>query len=241
MPAAGQGRFVFVVAWGGALMFVAALLYFFYSYIVRFAIVAGGGAPAVSIAVDVLLFSCFALHHSLLARPWAKASISRIVPSVLERSLYTWTASLLFLATCVWWQPVAGELYHLTGPLGFAGYAVQGLGVLLTLKGSARLDVLDLAGVRPVLDAGMARQPRHIPLATTGLYGVVRHPVYLAWVLFVFGAPHMTATRFTFAAISTLYIAVAIPYEERTLAEVFGADYRDYQRKVRWRMVPGIY
>jgi methanethiol S-methyltransferase len=92
-----------------------------------------------------------------------------------------------------------------------------------------------------VLDAGLERQPRHTPLETTGVYGFVRHPVYLSWALFVFGAPHMTATRFMFAAISTIYIAVAIPFEERGLVEVFGEDYRTYQRKVRWRMVPGIY
>jgi protein-S-isoprenylcysteine O-methyltransferase Ste14 len=65
--------------------------------------------------------------------------------------------------------------------------------------------------------------------------------LYLAWALFVFGAPVMTASRFTFAAVSTAYLAVAIPFEERTLLTLFGAEYRAYQQKVRWRMVPGLY
>jgi protein-S-isoprenylcysteine O-methyltransferase Ste14 len=57
----------------------------------------------------------------------------------------------------------------------------------------------------------------------------------------VFGTPVMTGTRAAFAIISTLYIAIAIPFEERSLVERFGRDYEQYQRKVRWRVVPGIY
>jgi protein-S-isoprenylcysteine O-methyltransferase Ste14 len=78
-------------------------------------------------------------------------------------------------------------------------------------------------------------------LKTTGLYGFVRHPLYFAWLLFVFGAPDMTMTRFSFALISTLYLAVAIPFEERGLIETFGPAYASYRRKVRWRMLPGIW
>ena len=49
------------------------------------------------VLVNLLLFSAFALHHSALARSGAKETIRRIAPPELERSLYTWVASLLFL------------------------------------------------------------------------------------------------------------------------------------------------
>jgi protein-S-isoprenylcysteine O-methyltransferase Ste14 len=51
----------------------------------------------------------------------------------------------------------------------------------------------------------------------------------------------MTATRATFAVVSTIYLAAAIPWEERNLLETFGPEYEQYRRKVRWRMMPGIY
>jgi protein-S-isoprenylcysteine O-methyltransferase Ste14 len=51
----------------------------------------------------------------------------------------------------------------------------------------------------------------------------------------------MTLTRFSFAVISTAYLALAIPFEERSLVEVFGEEYDAYSRRVRWRMLPGIY
>ena len=45
----------------------------------------------------------------------------------------------------------------------------------------------------------------------------------------------------TFAAITTLYLVVAVPWEERSLARTFGDDYARYTRRVRWRIVPFVY
>ena len=74
-----------------------------------------------------------------------------------------------------------------------------------------------------------------------GPYRWLRHPIYFGWVLFVFGAPAMTNGRLLFAGLSTLYLVVAIPLEERGLRAEFGQAYVDYQRTVRWRLVPGIW
>jgi protein-S-isoprenylcysteine O-methyltransferase Ste14 len=73
------------------------------------------------------------------------------------------------------------------------------------------------------------------------LYRLVRHPIYFAWVLMVWPAPVMTGTRLCFAVLSTLYLAVAIPFEERTLRRTFGPAYDGYATRVRWRMVPFLY
>jgi protein-S-isoprenylcysteine O-methyltransferase Ste14 len=41
--------------------------------------------------------------------------------------------------------------------------------------------------------------------------------------------------------VSTAYVALAIPWEERSLLDTFGPAYESYRREVRWRMIPGIY
>ena len=227
-------------AWLGAAAFVFSLGLFLYAYVAWFGATDTGPwiRPA---AVNAGLFSVFALHHSILARAWAKRLIVRTVPSWFERSLFTWVASLLFIAVVLEWQTVPGVLYRLDGPWRAAGYAAQAAGLAITALGSSALDVLDLAGVRPVLDARGAAPPRHVPLETQGIYRLVRHPVYFGWVLIVFGAPDMTATRATFAIVSTAYLVAAIPFEERSLGHVFGDAYRAYQARTRWRMVPGIW
>ena len=68
----------------------------------------------------------------------------------------------------------------------------------------------------------------------------MRHPIYLGWILLVFGVGTMTMTRLVFAAVSTVYLLIAIPFEERTLRAHSGA-YDDYIRRVPWKLIPRIY
>jgi protein-S-isoprenylcysteine O-methyltransferase Ste14 len=228
-------------AWTGAAAFTASLVWFVYCYLVVFGRPATSASVVVPLTVNVLLFTVFALHHSLLARTRAKSIVRRLAPPELERSLYTWVASMLFAAVCFWWQPVPGTLYELPGPARVAGWLVQALGLILTVRASRALDVLDLAGIRAV---ERAQQPASVDppsLNTRGLYGFVRHPLYFAWALFVFGTPAMTGTRAAFAFISTAYLMLAIPLEERGLVQTFGADYVRYRERVRYRMIPGLY
>jgi protein-S-isoprenylcysteine O-methyltransferase Ste14 len=229
------------VAWAGAALFLLSLLWSAYAYLIGFDRRPPRLSRTTAITFDVGLFSVFALHHSLLARAGAKRFVRAWAPPELERSIYTWTASLLFIAVCVWWEPVPGTLYVLHGPWRLIGYGVQLAGLVLTIRSSAALDVLDLAGVRQVQREREGAPPRHVALETGGLYGFVRHPLYFAWALMVFGSPDMTATRATFAIVTTTYLAMAIPWEERSLVQIFGPDYEAYRRQVRWRMFPGVY
>jgi methanethiol S-methyltransferase len=228
-------------AWGGAALFAASLLFFLYSYLVVFGRPSGSGEWVAPALVNTLLFTVFALHHSALARTRMREAVRRIVPPYLERALYTWTASVLFLAVCWFWRPVPGVAYRLEGLWWWIGAASQAAGLLLTHFGSMAIDSLDLAGVRQVRDAQSGSAAPHVPLKTTGAYGLVRHPIYLGWFLLVFGAPAMTGTRLVFAAVSSAYLAIAVPWEERSLLDTFGAEYRAYKQRVRWRIVPGIY
>ena len=230
-----------MVAWAGGGVFVFSLAYFLYSYLWRFGVPAGDSSAIRPVALNVLLFSAFAAHHSVFARTGVKAWVRRHLPEALERSIYTWAASVLFIAVCRAWQPVPGMLYQWDSPWRPVAYAIQFSGIVLTFLGARALDVLDLAGIRPVLRARDGSTPVHVPLSTTGVFGIVRHPLYFGWTLLVWGAADMTATRAVFAVISCAYVAVAIAWEEAGLIETFGSDYEAYRGRVRWRMIPFVY
>jgi protein-S-isoprenylcysteine O-methyltransferase Ste14 len=242
--AARPGPLALAFAWTGAFVFVLSLGTFLYLYATGWGLETSNDASGDrwrAVFANAGLFTIFALHHSLLARTGAKRLVTNVFPSWLERSAYTWVASLLFLMVCLGWRPVPGVLYALPGGWRFLWLAAQVAGLVLTMKGTAALDALDLAGVRQVLNARHAAPPRHVPLETGGVFAIVRHPLYFGWVLLVFGAPTMTGTRLVFAVVSTAYLAIAVPFEERSLTEVFGPAYGEYQRRTRWRMVPGIW
>jgi methanethiol S-methyltransferase len=219
--------------WLGGALFVVSLAYCAWWYL--FAL--STPRPGVSwsaLAIDAFLLAVFAVHHSVLAREGVKARVSRIVPQRLLRSVYVWTASLLLITVCAFWAPIGGELYRVPGGWpAFALAAVQLYGVWLIVQSVRGIDALELAGIR--------REAARGPLQIGGPYALVRHPLYFGWVLAVFATPHMTGDRLAFAALTTLYLVIAIPLEERSLARSFGADYARYARAVRWRIIPFIY
>ena len=233
----------FVYAWFAAASFALSLLYFGYFFVVRLRQPAASEGTWHALAVDVGLFGLFAIHHSLMARTGAKRWLTRFVPVALERATYVWIASVLFAAVCAFWQDLPGTVYIVTGSWRWASLAIQSAGLLLIAQAASALDPLELVGVRQAAVAFSAEDAVHRPgsLRIQGAYAWVRHPIYLGWALTVFGAPEMPVTRFAFAVISTAYLLIAIPWEERMMVETFGSDYRRYVAEVRWRLVPGLY
>lgn len=251
-------------SWIGALLFVVSLAYFAFSYFWTFGAPRHDGGAAGAAAWNVTLFTAFALHHSLFARTRLRAWMARIVPPDLERSVYVWIASVLFLVVCAAWRPVPGVAWQVDGAALWTLRALQAAGLWLTIRSAAILDVWELAGVRRAealrlpraeVLAGVRRpEGLRLPTAeavagglqpsefkTRGPYGWVRHPIYAGWMLFVFAASPMTMTRLVFAVVSGAYLLVAIPLEERTIRAASGGAYDRYMAAVRWKLVPGVY
>lgn len=80
------------------------------------------------------------------------------------------------------------------------------------------------------------------PLVSTGLYGLVRHPMYFGAVLMMFGTP-LALGSYWGLLVSILAVpifGVRIADEEKMLrAELDGYD--EYARKVRYRLLPYVW
>jgi methanethiol S-methyltransferase len=223
-------------AWTGALVFLLSLLSFAVVYGWRLRTPAADTGSTIRDAiVNIVLFTIFALHHSIMARTGAKAWLTRMVPVDLERAVYVWIASVLFLAVCWLWRPLPGSIWSTTGVWFWILSAIQIVGILLTVRAARVVGVWELAGVK---------QPDHtrpIEFRASGPFAIVRHPIYLGWLLIVFATPVMTTSRLLFAVISSAYLIAAIPWEERSLVEAFPEKYRAYQREMPWRLIPKIW
>jgi protein-S-isoprenylcysteine O-methyltransferase Ste14 len=226
-----------VFVWTGGALFVASLALTAWCYLIVFAraLPFAGWTP---LLVDIVLFSLFAVHHSVFARDGVKRAVATVIPAPLLRSFYVWTASLLLMLVCLLWQPVGGDLYAERGVRAAAHVLVQLIGLWLIVQSVRAIDPLELAGIR---QSAAESGPQEQALQVGGVYRIVRHPLYCGWIIAVLGHPHMTGDRLAFAAITIFYLVVAVPWEERSLTESFGEAYREYARQVRWRVMPFIY
>ena len=76
----------------------------------------------------------------------------------------------------------------------------------------------------------------------TGLYGIVRHPMYSVTLLLFLSMPIVLGSIFSFLIFLAypFIIAVRIKNEERLLEKELDG-YREYKKKVKYRLIPFIW
>ena len=195
------------------------------------------GGPASSLAeafvVNIALLFVFAIQHSLMARPAFKRWWTQFVPKAVERSTYVIFASLTLALVFCQWRPMTDVFWSVTSPVAvaviwvlfWAGWAVVFLSTFL-------INHFDLFGLKQVWEF---RRNRNVPEArfvTPLFYQVVRHPLYLGFIIAFWATPTMTIGHLLFATVTTTYILFAIRLEERDLIDAFGGVYVAYRKRV---------
>jgi len=193
-----------------------------------------------ALAINLALLSLFAIQHSVMARPWFKKKLTRIVPEPAERSVYV-LASNLAMCLLFWqWQPMGGVVWDVQHPAGrIALYGLFAFGWLTVLVTTCLINHFDLFGLRQVWLYFTGRDYTPVRFTAPGPYKHVRHPMYIGWMAAFWGTPTMTSTHLAFAAVTTAYILTAILFEERDLLESLGDDYARYRRQVP-KLIPRL-
>ena len=193
----------------------------------------GPTAPlGMALLVDMGLLAVFAVQHSVMARPAFKRLLTSVVSPAAERSTYVLASSLALILLFWQWQPLGGVVWDVEHPIGRALlYGGFGIGWTLVLVATFVINHFDLFGLRQTWRHFRRLPQEPLQFATPILYRIVRHPLYIGWLLAFWSTPTMTLTHLLFAAVTTAYILVAIQLEERDLIDAH-PEYNAYRRQV---------
>jgi len=86
------------------------------------------------------------------------------------------------------------------------------------------------------------QEDRGHSVVSSGPYALIRHPGYAGVLLAHLALPFALESIWTLvpAALATLFFVVRTSREDRTLQDRL-TGYREYQARVRWRLLPGVW
>jgi len=203
-----------------------------------------------AIVVDVSIVAAFGLIHAGTARRSFYVGVTEKIgiPPPALRTLFMTVTAAAWLGVMFLWQSTGVVVFDsrpALAALGIAPVLVDELGplipfafVLLCLWAVVRHDPFRFIGIRQLLsdpectdEMGRLRTDARPRLLTTGMYGVVRHPIYLYLLASVVVRPMLSLDLLVWFVSLVVLLIVALPHEERKLIAVFGDDYRTYQQR----------
>jgi protein-S-isoprenylcysteine O-methyltransferase Ste14 len=199
-----------------------------------------------------IIFLAFALIHSITVARRFKELCRRTLGETFMRVWYR------FLYTSVSGVTSFGAIYLITqvpdrvlwqGPLWFRliMHAIQIAGFVFGAQAFQYLDKWEFMGFRQVWRYLAKREVEgnlegltERELVTTGVYGIVRHPLYVAGLVIFTFSPRITVNGLTITVLADLYFIFGMFIEERRFLRIFGEQYREYMKKVPM-MVPRVF
>lgn len=233
-----MGRFIaFLYGLASYVAFFGTILYaigFVSGLLVPKTIDTGTVVPiAEAVIVNLLLMSVFAIQHSVMARKQFKRWWTQFVPASVERSTYVLFSSLALMLLFWQWRPMPAVVWQIAEPQVAA--AVTGLslfGWLIVFTSTFLINHFELFGLQQAWFSMRGREADKPELRQPMFYRWIAHPLYAGFFLAFWAAPEMTLGHLLLAVGMSIYMLIAIRYEERDLTDLFGEEYRRYRAGV---------
>ena len=193
---------------------------------------------ALDILLIVLLFSLFAFSHTWLAsRKLKTALVEKIGDRIAFYRMFYNVSSILFFLAFIAVAPKPDVIiYDLQFPFDIITFALQVLSLIGLIWTFSQFDSKEFLGISQIIryfngtyKAETLDEKQELKFG--GAFKLSRHPVYLFSILFLGFRPQMSLFYLILFICCVVYFYVGSIYEEKKLVEVFGNEYREYQKR----------
>ena len=183
----------------------------------------------------VILWAAYCALHSFLISVRFTALMTRLLRSyyAFYRLFYV-VISFILLVPLIRFTGKLESPVIMTydGPLSVVRYALISAALLLFFWAFFfEYDSLSFFGIRQMLSFGKPTAATPVELKRSGLLGMVRHPMYLALILYLW-CQTFRMVDLVINTLLTVYVLIGTWLEERKLGLEFGEAYLRYQREV---------
>jgi len=129
----------------------------------------------------------------------------------------------------VWSLPLSDSVTNIASKVIFWTFMTLTNVVICSFGG------LEFFGVKQIFQKSeevSLTEEAHGELLTTGIYGLVRHPMCTCLMCAFLFAPKMSLDRLWIFVLTSCYLRIGLYYEEKKLIQAFGKDYLEYRKKV---------
>jgi protein-S-isoprenylcysteine O-methyltransferase Ste14 len=131
------------------------------------------------------------------------------------------------------WQPIGGVIWEINNHTAQTVVMIINLtGWVIVFISTYLINDFDLFGLKQTWLNFIDRPSESLPLRLPHFYKIIRHPIYLGFMLAFWSTSTMTVAHMFFALLTTLYILTAIQLEERDLTIHYGGKYIDYKKRM---------
>ena len=183
-----------------------------------------------------LLILQFPIMHSLLLSRWGRPLLNRFAPAqyapTLSTTTYAIIASFQLLLLFLLWTPSGIVWWRAEGVAFYSMCALYIASWMLLMKASYDAGAEVQSGALGWISLAQNKQPIFPGMPITGLFRVIRQPIYVAFALTLWTVPTWTPDQLALAATLTAYCLVAPVLKERRFIKLYGSDFQAYQSQV---------
>ncbi|WP_149778361.1 methyltransferase family protein [Roseovarius litoreus] len=187
------------------------------------------------ILANALLILQFPLAHSVLLTARGRAFLARLAPrpygATLATTTYAIIASAQLAALFVFWTPSGIVWWRAEGAAFWALCTAYACAWLILIKASYDAGAEVQSGALGWMSLVQKISPRFPDMPETGLFRVIRQPIYVGFALTLWTVPVWTPDQLALALGYTAYCLLAPRLKERRFAALYGDRFRRYQTR----------